>query len=63
MTYSQADITKFASQEDFAVVVVNSFSQGKVNVVHWCCCREQHKKSGELLWFKLLLMRSLNFSM
>ena len=38
---------KFGSLEDFALAVVASFAQGKAQVIHLCCCREKHKKSGE----------------
>ena len=38
---------KFGSLEDFALAVVASFSQGKAQVIHLCCFREKHKKSGE----------------
>ena len=47
MTYSQADITKFPTQENFALADVSAFSQGKVGVAQWCCCREKHKNGGE----------------
>ena len=58
VTYSQADIVKFASRQDFALAVVNSFSQGKAKVVHWCCSGEQHKKSGEHYHLALKLYRN-----
>ena len=43
VTYSQADMDKFARQEDFASAVVESFSQGRAKVKHWSCCLEEHK--------------------
>ena len=58
VTHSQADIVKFASREDFAQAIVTAFSQGKAKVVHWCCCREQHKKSGEHYHLSLKLDRN-----
>ena len=47
VTYSQANIEKFASRHDFAHAVVQAFSRGSAKVVHWCCCREQHQTSGQ----------------
>ena len=47
VTYSQADITKFPTREQFARAVVNSFSTGTANVVQWVCCREEHNEKGQ----------------
>ena len=46
VTYSQADMDKFARREDFASAVVESFSQGRAKVKHWSCCLEEHKDGG-----------------
>ena len=58
VTYSQADIVKFSSPEDFALAVLAWFSQGKAQVLQWCCCREQHKNSGEHYHLALKLDRN-----
>lgn len=47
VTYSQADTEKFATRAEFASAVVKSFSRGSAKVLHWCCCREPHKESGQ----------------
>lgn len=46
VTYSQADTVKFPTRASFAKAVVESFSQRCATVMHWCCCQEEHKKSG-----------------
>ena len=60
VTYSQADITKFPTRENFASAVVYAFSQlqGKGRVVQWCCCREKHKNGGEHYHLALKLDRN-----
>ena len=47
ITYSQADLARFPTREEFAHAVVKSFSTGKANVVQWVCCRESHQTKGE----------------
>ena len=49
---------KFSSREDFALAVLASFSQGKAQVLQWCCCREQHKNSGDHYQLALKLDRN-----
>ena len=48
ITYSQADLTKFATRESFGTEVENFFNMGsgKVKVSHWACCLEPHKNEG-----------------
>ncbi len=58
VTYSQADTVKFLCREDFAQAVVSAFSQGKATVLQWCCCRENHKNSGEHYHLALKLDRN-----
>lgn len=58
ITYSQADTQKFSTRQAFASAVVESFSQGKAKVVHWCCCLENHKKSGQHYHLSLKLDRN-----
>ena len=58
ITYSQADLTKFPSREDFAAAVVKSFENGTGNVLQWCCSREKHKKFGEHYHLALKLDRN-----
>ena len=57
VTYSQADIVKFSSREDFPLAVLASFSQGKAQVLQWCCCRER-KNSGDHYHLALKLDRN-----
>ena len=47
ITYSQADLQKFTCRADFAKAVVQSFSQGNCNVMHWCCSLEEHSSGGK----------------
>ena len=58
ITYSQADLLKFPSRNDFAEAVVRSFASVTANIVQWCCCRERHKKSGEHYHLALKLDRN-----
>ena len=44
ITYSQADINKFPTRQSFANAVLAAFAE--TNVVHWCCSKEHHQKSG-----------------
>ena len=49
ITCSQVDKTKFPTRESFGDTVADAFNSapGKVEVLHWACCLEQHKISGE----------------
>ena len=47
ITYSQANLLKFGSREQFARAVVEAFSTKKVRVLQWCCSLENHKTSGK----------------
>ena len=44
ITYSQADVNKFPTRQSFANAVLAAFAE--TNVVHWCCSKEHHQKSG-----------------
>ena len=48
VTYSQADLRKFPTRESFGKCVKGHFNRGtgKVKVLHWCCCREEHPRTG-----------------
>jgi hypothetical protein len=46
VTYSQADLTKFSSREEFAEALVLAFSKDN-NIIQWCCCLEDHKDGGK----------------
>ena len=46
VTYSQADLRKFATRAEFASAVVESFSRSTVRILHWCCSQEPHQQSG-----------------
>ena len=46
ITYSQANLTKFPSREAFAEEVISHFQCGKVKVLNWVCCLEDHKTHG-----------------
>lgn len=58
VTYSQADITKFPTRNDFANAVVQSFTSEIVSVLQWCCSKERHKRSGEHYHMCLKLSRN-----
>ena len=58
LMYSQANLDLFPSREDFASAVIRSFSNGTAKILHWCCCREKHKKSGEHYHLALKLDRN-----
>lgn len=58
VTYSQADLTKFPTRNDFANAVVESFTSESVSVLQWCCSTEMHKKSGEHYHMCLKLSRN-----
>ena len=57
LTYSQANLDLFPSREDFVLAVVRSFSNGRSKILQWCCCREEHQKSGEHYHLALKLDR------
>ena len=38
--------TEFPTREYFAKVIVKCFQQAGVNVMHWCCSKENHKHGG-----------------
>ena len=42
ITYSQANLNKCSSREEFAEALVLAFSNGN-NVMQWCCCLEDHE--------------------
>ena len=45
ITYSQADLLKFHSREEFGKCIKNHFNKGsgKVKVQHWACSLEKHQ--------------------
>lgn len=45
-TYSQADLTKFPSRQDFVEALVLAFSKDN-NVKQWCCCLKDHENGGK----------------
>lgn len=49
VTYSQADLTKVPTRKDFAKLVKNAFNSGtgKIKVLHWACCLEEHQNHGK----------------
>lgn len=48
ITYSQADLTKFATREAFGTAVEQSFNEGasKIKSLHWVCSKENHVEKG-----------------
>ena len=44
ITYSQADVNKFPTRQSFADAVLAAFAE--TIVVHWCCSKGHHQKSG-----------------
>ena len=46
VTYSQADLSKFPTRTSFAEAVVKSFTTTTTSVLHWCCSKKPHKRSG-----------------
>ena len=44
ITYSQADVNKLPTRHSFADAVLAAFAE--TNVMHWCCSKEHHQKSG-----------------
>ena len=46
ITYSQANLNKFSSREEFAEALVLAFSNEN-NVMQWCCCLEDHEDGGK----------------
>ena len=47
VTYSQANLQKFATRRAFAECVVDAFGQTRSGVMYWVCCRETHKNNGK----------------
>lgn len=47
VTYSQANLSTFPRRSDFSQAVVESFTQGSAEVVHWCCSLENHSDNGQ----------------
>ena len=47
VTYSQSNLQKFPLRTDFAMAVVDSFTQGSAKVLHWCCSLENHSDGGQ----------------
>ena len=47
VTYSQANLQKFATRRAFAECVVDAFRQTGSGVMYWVCCRETHKNNGK----------------
>lgn len=46
ITYSQANLEKFSTREQFALRVKQEFeSSSKISVLQWVCCRESHTTS------------------
>jgi len=48
VTYSQADLDKFATRREFGEAVEAAFNagSGKVEVSYWACCMETHENTG-----------------
>ena len=48
ITYSQADLLKYPSQEEFGKCIKTHFNKGslKVKVQHWTCSLEKHHSGG-----------------
>ena len=44
ITYRQADLNKFPTRQSFADAVLAAFAE--TNVMHWCCSKEHHQRSG-----------------
>ena len=47
VTYSQANLEKFPSRNEFAKAIIASFTQGLARVLQWCCSFENHSDSGK----------------
>ena len=47
VTYSQANLQKFATRRAFAECVVDAFRQTGPGVMYGVCCRETHKNNGK----------------
>ena len=47
VTYSQANLEKFPSRNEFAKAIIASFTQGSARVLQWCCSVENHSDSGK----------------
>ena len=45
VTYSRADMNRFPSRKEFGKIIKAAFNSGsgKVKVLHWACCLEDHK--------------------
>ena len=63
VTYSQADLTRFPTRQEFAHVVVQSFSIGTAHVVQWVCCRESHRRNGQHYHLAIKLDRNQRWMM
>ena len=48
ITYSQADLLKFPSREEFGKYIKTHFNKGsgKVKVQHWVCSIKKHQNGG-----------------
>ena len=46
ITYSQADVVRFPTRHSFVEAVLYSFHDTPAKIMHWCCCLEEHPKSG-----------------
>ena len=46
ITYSQGNLNKFGSRDEFPEALVLAFSNGN-NVMQWCCCLEGHEDGGK----------------
>ena len=44
ITYSQEDVSKFPTRQSFEDAVLAALAE--TNVMHWCCWKEHHQKSG-----------------
>ena len=49
MTYSQPDLFKFTTREEFGKCIKRHFNKGtgKVKVQHWACSQEKHQEGGK----------------
>ena len=46
LTYSQADVDRFPTRDSFVQAVLYAFHDSPANDIQWCCCMEEHSKSG-----------------
>ena len=52
VTYSQANLEKFPSRNDFAKAIIASFTQGSAQVLQWCCSVENHSDGEKIITWR-----------